>query len=98
MAFGLSPHPPPPSHGSAFHPTPHLILSCVALVMSFSRDTLLELSMTLGRLSGAKRLWDLSVSQLLGEWVAHSPLARARWAEATVGGYPSSFPTSKYWR
>ena len=45
--------------------------------------------MTLVHLSGAKSLRDPSVSQLLGEWVAHSPLAKARWAEATVGGYPS---------
>ena len=89
MAFGLSLHPPPPSPGSAFHPTPHPIFSCVALVMSFSWDTLLDLSMTLVRLSCAKSLRDPSVSQLLGEWVAHSPLAKARWADAMVGGYPS---------
>ena len=41
------------------------------------------------RLSGAKSLRDPWVSHLLGEWVAHSPLAKARWAEATLGGYPS---------
>ena len=39
--------------------------------------------MTLTRLSGAKSLQDPLVSQLLGEWVASSPLARARWNEAT---------------
>ena len=39
--------------------------------------------MTLTRLSGAKSLRDPLVSQLLGEWVASSPLARGRWAEAT---------------
>ena len=39
--------------------------------------------MTLTRLSGAQRLRDLLVSQLLGEWVASSPLAKARWYEAT---------------
>ena len=51
--------------------------------MPFSRDTLLELSMTLTRLSGAKSLRDPLLSQLLGEWVASSPLAKARWYEAT---------------
>ena len=49
----------------------------------FSRDTILELSMTLTRLSGTKSLRDPLVSQLLGEWVASSPLAKARWYEAT---------------
>ena len=39
--------------------------------------------MTLPRLSGAKSLRDSLVSQLLGEWVASSPLAKARWYEAT---------------
>ena len=39
--------------------------------------------MTLTRLSGAKSLRDPLVSQLLGEWVASSPLAKARWYEAT---------------
>ena len=39
--------------------------------------------MTLTRLSGAKSLQDPLVSQLLGEWVASSPLAKARWYEAT---------------
>ena len=51
--------------------------------MPFSWDTLLKLSMTLTRLSGAKSLRDPLVSQLLGEWVASSPLAKARWYEAT---------------
>ena len=50
--------------------------------MPFSRDTLLELSMTLTRFSGAKSLRDPLVSQLLGEWVASSPLAKAQWYEA----------------
>ena len=45
--------------------------------------------MMLVRLSGAKSLRDPLVSQLLGEWVASSPLARARWSEATDVGYPS---------
>ena len=40
--------------------------------------------MTLVRLSGAKILRDPSVCQLLGEWVAHSPLAKP-----LVGGYRS---------
>ena len=39
--------------------------------------------MTLTRLSGAKSLRDPLVSQLLGEWVASSPLAKAQWYEAT---------------
>ena len=51
--------------------------------MPFSRDTLLQLSMTLTRLSGAKSLRDSLVSQLLGEWVASSTLAKSRWYEAT---------------
>ena len=68
------PHPPPPLHTSMF--------PCIALVMPFSRDTLTELNMTLVRLSGAKSLPDPVVSQLLGEWVASSPLAGARWSEA----------------
>ena len=80
MAFWLRLYPPSPSLGSAFHPTLHSILSCVALVISFSRDTILGPSMTLVCLSGAKSLRDPSVSQLLGECVA------------TVGGTP---PTSK---
>ena len=45
--------------------------------------------MTLTRLSGVKSLRDPLVSQLLGEWVASSPLAKARWAEATEVGYPT---------
>ena len=39
--------------------------------------------MTLTRLSGAKSLRESLISQLLGEWVALSPLAKARWYEAT---------------
>ena len=62
---------------------------CIAVVMPFSRDTLTELNMTLMRLSEAKSLRDPLVSQLLGEWVASSPLARARWSGATKVGYPS---------
>ena len=87
--FCVETSPPPPSPGSAFHPTPHPIFFCVALLMPFSEDTLLELSMTLVCLSGANSLRDPLVCQPVGEWVAHSPLAKARWAEATVGGYPS---------
>ena len=80
-------HPPsgcphsPPLHTTMF--------PCIALVMPFSRDTLTEPNMTLVRLSGAKSLRDPLVSQLLGEWVASSPLARARWSEAMEVGYPS---------
>ena len=50
--------------------------------MPFSRDTIVELGMALTRLSGAKSLRDPLVPQLLGEWVASSPLAKARWYEA----------------
>ena len=86
-------HPPsgcphsPPLHTTMF--------PCIALVMPFSRDTLTELNMTLVRLSGAKSLRDPLVSQLLGEWVASSPLARARWSEAMVVGYPSLIRTKQ---
>ena len=79
---------PPPSgcpHSAPLHTT---MFPCIALVTPFSRDTLTKLSMTLVHLSGAKSLRP-SVSQLLGEWVASSPLAKARWAEATLVGYPS---------
>ena len=51
--------------------------------MPFSRDTILEISMTLALFSGAKSLRAPLVSQLLGEWVAPSPLAKARWYKAT---------------
>ena len=50
--------------------------------MPFSRDNILKLTMTLMCLSGAKSLRDPLVSQLLGEWVASSPLAKARGYEA----------------
>ena len=73
--------PPPPLHTTMF--------PCIALVMPFSRDTLTELNMTLVHFSGAKSLRHRVVSQLLGELVASSPLARARWSEATKVGYPS---------
>ena len=39
--------------------------------------------MTLPCLSAAKSLRDPLVSQLLGEWVTSSPLAKARWYGAT---------------
>ena len=51
--------------------------------MPFPRDTILKLSMTLTCLSGAKNLRDPLVAPLLGAWVASSPLAKARWYEAT---------------
>ena len=57
--------------------------------MPFPRDTILELSMAFVRLSRAKSLRVPLVSQLLGEWVASSPLANGRWAGATDVGYPS---------
>ena len=80
------PHPPP------LHTT---MFTCIALVIPFSRNTLTELNMTLVRLSGAKSLRDPLVSQLLGEWVASSPLARARWSEAMEVGYPSLIGTKQ---
>ena len=79
----------PPSGCPLSPPLHTTMFPGIALVLPFSRDTLTELSMTLVRLSGAKSLRDASVSQLLGEWVASSPLAKARWAEATEVGYPS---------
>ena len=57
--------------------------------MPFCRDTLTKRSMTLVHLSGANSLRDPSVSLLFGEWVASSPLGKARWADATEVGYPS---------
>ena len=59
------------------------------LSMPFSQDTLTELGMTLTRLSGTKSLRDPLVAQLLGEWVAASPLAKAQWSEATEMGRPA---------
>ena len=50
--------------------------------MPFSRDTLLDLSMTLTRLSGSKYLRDPWLSQHLGEWVDTSSWAEARRYEA----------------
>ena len=78
---------PPPLHTTMF--------PCISLVMPFSRDTLTELNMTLVRLSGAKSFGDPLVSQFLGEWVASSPLARARWSEAMEVGYPSLICTKQ---
>ena len=85
-----------PAHTPLSMPTIHLnhiaLFPCLALVMPFSRDTLTELSMTLTRLSGAKSLRNALVAQLLGEWVASSPLAKAdgrrprRWATSPGGG------------
>ena len=77
------------------NPTPYPLFSCVALVMPFPQDTILELSSTLVRFSGAKSLRDSLVSDLLGEWAASSPLARARWSEATDVGYPSLIRTKQ---
>ena len=81
-------HPPPPV-ARIFSPLHTTMFPCIALVMPFSRDTLTKLGMTLVHLSGAKSLRDPLVSQLLGEWVASSPLARARWYETTEVGFPS---------
>ena len=79
----------PPLRLSAFTPLHTTMFPCIALVMPFSQETLTNFGMTLVHLSGAKSLRDPLVSQLLGEWVASSPLARARWSEATEVGYPS---------
>ena len=79
----------PPSgcpHSHSLHTT---VFPCKALVMPFSRDTLTKLSMALVHLSGTKSLREPLVSQLLGQWVASSLLARARWSEAREVGYPS---------
>ena len=65
-----------PVHPSLVPPLtllPTSLFRRVALVMPFSRDTLLQLSMTLTRSSGTKSLRDPLVSQLHGEWVASSP-------------------------
>ena len=79
----------PPS-GCPHSPPPYTTMfPCIALVMPLSRDTLTKLSMTLVHLGGAKSLQDPLVSQLLGEWVASSRLARARCFQATEVGYPS---------
>ena len=51
--------------------------------------------MTLVRLSGDKSLRDPLVSQLLGECVASSPLAEARWVEVKKVGYPSLVRTKQ---
>ena len=51
--------------------------------------------MMLVHLSGAKSLRDPLVSQFLGEWVASSPLAKARWLEAKEVGYPSLIRTKQ---
>ena len=81
--------------GSTSNPTPHPAFSCATLVMAFSRDTVLVLSMTLVCLSGAKSLRDPLVSQLLGECVASSSLAKGPWAEATNVGFPSLIHTKQ---
>ena len=73
------PHPPP------LHTT---MFPCIALVMPFSRDTLTQLNMMLVRLNGAKSLRDPLLSQLLGEWVASSPLARGPMVRGHAGWLP----------
>ena len=68
------------------HSPPYCLLCSSCYV--FLSGHLLQLSIMLVRLSGIKSSRDPSVSQLLGELLAH-PLANAVWAEATVGGCPS---------
>ena len=72
-----------PLTGPSTHPTPHHPFPLRRFVLPFSRDILLKLTMTLTRLNGAKILRDPLVSQLLGEWLASSPLTKAQWVEAT---------------
>ena len=67
---------PFPFPGSPLTPLPTTLFTFVALVVASSRDTLLELSVTLTLLSGAKSLRDSRVLQLLGKWVASSPLGK----------------------
>ena len=93
MLAGVLDTPPPVARISP--PLHTTMFPCIALVMPFSRDTLTELNMTLTRLSGAKSLRDPLVFQLPGEWVASSPLARARWSEAMEVGYPSPIRTEQ---
>ena len=78
-----------PFLGSTAYPTPHPLFSRVAIVLVFSPTIILELNMTLVRPSGSKSWRDPLVSQLLGVWVASSPLPKACWAEATELGYPA---------
>ena len=87
--------PPPPPVARIPPPLHTTMFPCIALVMPFSRDTLTELNMTLMRLSGAKSFRNPLVSQLLGEWVASSPLGQARWSEAMEAGYPSLIRTKQ---
>ena len=63
--------------------------------MVFACDTIVQLSLTLLRLSGAKSLRDPLVSQLLGKWVASSPLAKVRLVKAKDVGYPAPFRTKR---
>ena len=51
--------------------------------------------MALTRLSGAKSLRDPLVFQFLVEWVTSSPLAKARWYEATEVAQLRSSASSK---
>ena len=68
----------PPLRLPAFPPTPHhhvpLYSSCYAFLSGHPYQPCLR---------------DPLVSQVLGEWVASSPLAQAGWSEATEVGYPS---------
>ena len=51
--------------------------------------------MTLVHFSGAKSSRHPLVSELLGECMASSPLAKARWVEASKVGFPSLFCTKQ---
>ena len=84
----LLPEPP-------IHLTDTALSPCLALVMPFCREPLLYLSMTLTTLSGAVSLRDPLIAELLGEWVASSLLAIARWADATDVGYPTCIHTKQ---
>ena len=75
MLVGVLDTPPPVARIPP--PLQTTMFPCIALVMPFSRYTLTKLNMTLVCVSGAKRLRDPLVSQLLAEWVTSSPLAQA---------------------
>ena len=51
--------------------------------------------MALVCLSTAQSVRDSLVTKLLGDWMASSPLAKGRWAEATHIGYPALIRTKE---
>ena len=97
VARGLGVQTPVLFFGSTSNPTPTSLFSCVAVVMPYYRDTILELSMMLVRLSGAKSLQDpWSPNSLVSGW-PHLPWPRADgWRPQTLAT-PPLFVLSK-WR